>query len=74
MCRRFILLCLPLVLTLSACSTQQSWVIQLKDGRKLTSLREPEFQRKTGYYRYRNQNDRDALVQAQEVLLIERQR
>lgn len=34
---------------------------------------EPEFQRKTGYYRYENDNGRDALVQAQEVLMIERQ-
>lgn len=70
---RLSLLCLSLVFTLSSCATE-NWVIQLKDGRKLTALHEPQFQRKTGYYRYRNQNDRDALVQAGEVLLIERQR
>ena len=67
------LFCLLLQLTLTSCSSQ-SWTIQLKDGRKLTALQEPEFQRKTGYYRYRNQHDQDALVQAQEVLLIERKR
>ena len=58
---------------LSACASE-SWIIQLKDGRKLTALREPQFQTKTGYYRYQNQHDHEALVQAQEVLLIERQR
>ena len=64
---------LALSLLLASCSSQ-SWNIQLKDGRHLTALAEPEFQSKTGYYRYRNEHDRDALVQAREVLLIERQR
>jgi hypothetical protein len=64
---------LALTLLLASCGSQ-SWNIQLKDGRTLTALEEPEFQSKTGYYRYRNEHDRDALVQAREVLLIERQR
>lgn len=64
---------IALFLLLASCSSQ-SWKIQLKDGRQLTALAEPEFQSKTGYYRYRNEHDRDALVQAREVLLIERQR
>lgn len=71
--RRIALPCLSLLLLLASCASQ-SWVIQLKDGRKLTAQEEPQFQSKTGYYRYRNENGRDALVQAQEVLLIERQR
>ena len=58
---------------LSACSSE-SWKITLKDGRVLSALAEPEFQRKTGYYRYENEGGKDALVKAQEVLLIERQR
>lgn len=64
---------IALTFLLASCGSQ-SWTIQLKDGHKLTALGEPEFQAKTGYYRYRNEHDRDALVQAREVLLIERQR
>lgn len=64
---------IALTFLLASCGSQ-SWTIQLKDGRKLSALEEPEFQAKTGYYRYRNEHDRDALVQAREVLLIERQR
>jgi hypothetical protein len=69
---RFFLLCFT-ALALVSCSNQ-SWKIQLKDGRVLSALDEPQFQSKTGYYRYRNENDREAMVQAREVLLIERQR
>ncbi len=74
MLRRLLIICIPgLLLTLSSCSNQ-FWRIQLKDGRTLTAIDEPQFQSKTGYYRYRNENDREAMVQAREVLLIERQR
>ena len=62
-----------LAVLLVSCGSE-SWRITLKDGHTLTALAEPEFQRKPGYYRYENENGRDALVQAQEVLMIERQR
>jgi len=68
-CRLPVLL---LAVLLASCGSE-SWRITLKDGRSLTALAEPEFQRKTGYYRYENEAGRDALVQAREVLLIERQ-
>jgi hypothetical protein len=47
--------------------------ITLKDGREYLSNGRPQFQRKTGYYRYRNFQDRDALLRADEVLMIEEQ-
>lgn len=70
MIRRLPVLLIPLLL--ASCGSE-SWKITLKDGRTLMASAEPEFQRKTGYYRYENDNGRDALVQAQEVLMIERQ-
>ena len=71
----FMIRCLSallLAVLLASCGSE-SWKITLKDGRSLTARAEPEFQRKTGYYRYETDNGKDALVQAQEVLLIERQ-
>ena len=63
-----------LALLLSSCAQCQSWTIELKDGRRLTAREEPEFQLKTGYYRFQNEAGNEGLVQAKEVLLIERQR
>ena len=47
--------------------------ITLKDGRQFTAEGEPQLQRKTGYYRYENLEGRDALLRADEVLMIEQQ-
>jgi hypothetical protein len=68
--------CLPallLAVLLTSCGSQ-SWKITLKDGRTFTALNEPVLQRKTGYYRYEAENGRDAMLQAHEVLMIERTR
>ncbi|MDB6074213.1 MAG: hypothetical protein JWO89_1853 [Verrucomicrobiaceae bacterium] len=59
-------------LLLSSCGSTL-WKIQLKDGREFISTSEPELQKKTGYYRYKNLQGRDALLQAQEVLMVEQQ-
>ncbi|MDB6119659.1 MAG: hypothetical protein JWO08_3440 [Verrucomicrobiaceae bacterium] len=59
-------------LLLSSCGSTL-WKIQLKDGREFISKSEPELQKKTGYYRYKNLQGRDALLQAQEVLMVEQQ-
>lgn len=59
-------------LLLSGCSSPL-WKIQLKDGREFISKSKPELQTKTGYYRYKNMQGRDALLQAQEVLMVEQQ-
>ncbi|MCB1207674.1 MAG: YgdI/YgdR family lipoprotein [Verrucomicrobiales bacterium] len=48
-----------------------TYKITLKDGREFLAEGEPEYQAKTGYYRYRTFQDRDALLRADEVLLIE---
>lgn len=65
-----------LLTTLCLCSCggggSGNWRIQLKDGSEFTAISQPEYQRKTGYYRFRNANDKDALLRAEEVLHIER--
>lgn len=62
-----------LTLLLASCSSE-IWTIELKDGRRLIATSTPQFQRKTGYYQYENQHGRDALVQAEEVILITKER
>lgn len=57
---------------LGSCSSPL-WKIQLKDGREFLSRSRPELVTKTGYYRYKNLQGRDALLQAQEVLMVEEQ-
>lgn len=66
-------LTLALILTLPACSTGPTYKITLKDGREYLCQGTPEFQKKTGYYRYRTLQDRDAMLRADEVLAIEEQ-
>lgn len=69
------LLCLLApVLLLAACqSSKSTYKITLKDGREYLSNTRPEYQGKTGYYRYRTFQKRDALLRADEVLMIEEQ-
>jgi len=60
-------------LTLAGCGGgNRSYRIQLKNGSEYSATSEPEFQSKTGYYRYRNLYGKDALLRAEEVLHIER--
>jgi predicted Rossmann fold nucleotide-binding protein DprA/Smf involved in DNA uptake len=66
-------LCLLVVLSGCQSGSRISYKITLKDGREFLSNGPPEFQRKTGYYRYKTFQDRDALLRADEVLLIEEQ-
>ncbi len=61
-----------LILSLPACGSP-TYRISLKDGREFLSSGKPEYQEKTGYYQYENLHGRDALVRADEVLLIEQQ-
>ena len=60
------------VLGIASCSSPM-YSITLKDGRQLISKGKPELQTKTGYYQYENLHGRDALVRADEVLIIEQQ-
>ncbi len=54
---------------LASCASSQH-VIELRSGRELIALNEPEYQPKTGYFRYVDKNERDAMVRADEVLHI----
>lgn len=56
---------------LTSCGSNDTWRISLKDGRQFLCDGEPEYQEKTGYYRYRTFQDRDALIRADEVVQIE---
>lgn len=59
------------LLLVSSCGSGGRYRITLKDGRIFEGQGEPQFVRKTGYYRYRNFHGRDALIRAEEVLLVE---
>ena len=59
-------------LLLASCGSPH-YRITLKDGRQLTSEGEPQLQKKTGYFRYETLEGRDALVRADEVVMIEQQ-
>ena len=68
------LLSLTAVLCLMcSCRSTGSYKITLKDGRQYLCKGKPEFVSKTGYYRYKTFQDRDALLRAEEVLMIEEQ-
>ncbi len=56
---------------LSSCQSGSNHKITLKDGREFLCKGEPQFVGKTGYYRYRTFQDRDAMLRADEVLMIE---
>lgn len=63
-----------LACVLASCgSPSGSYKITLKDGRQYLCKGRPEYQGKTGYYRYRTHQDRVSLLRADEVLMIEEQ-
>ena len=61
------------LLLLSGCGTTSLWKIQVKDGHEYLAKSKPQFQAKTGYYRFKNLQGKDSLLRAEEVLLIEQQ-
>lgn len=73
---RTLCIMLPAAL-LASCSSSSgpagNYKITLKDGREYLSSNRPQYQGKTGYYRYRTFQKRDALLRADEVLMIEEQ-
>jgi hypothetical protein len=66
-------LILACISMLASCASH-SWRIVLRDGREMTAISQPVLQTKTGYYRFHNDRDRDALLREDEVLLIEQVR
>lgn len=64
---------IALALPLASCQSTGNYKITLKDGRQYLCKGCPEFQAKTGYYRYKTFQDRLSLLRADEVLMIEEQ-
>ena len=62
---------LPVVF-LCACS-HTHYRISLRDGGEIITAGKPEFISKTGYYRYRSINGKDALVRSDEVMHMQEQ-
>jgi hypothetical protein len=72
---RRLLLILP-VISLVSCSVPGMFAsttphkIKLKDGREVPCEGAPQYQEKTGYYRYRTPDKRDAVIRADDVATI----
>lgn len=60
------------LLFICACGSSETYRMTLRDGREFIAASQPQMQRKTGYYRYKTFQGRDALIRAEEVILIER--
>ncbi len=61
-----------IALLLSSCQAPHgNYKITLKDGRQFQCRGEPRFISKTGYYRYHTYQNREAMLRADEVLMIE---
>src|SRR6187455_1424547 len=56
-------------LLLVACSSTH-YKITLRDGREFMTASKPEFSPKTGYYKFRGLNDKDSLIRADEILMM----
>jgi hypothetical protein len=67
---RLIVAC-ALALTCVACTTGH-YRLTLKDGREFMTANEPQINVKTGYFRFKNLQGKDALIRADEVLLIDK--
>lgn len=62
-------LSVALSMLLASCSSNH-YKITLRDGREFLTSSRPEYSAKTGYYRFHNLSDKDALIRADEVLMI----
>lgn len=68
---KFLFLALAILATafLPSCGSHHHR-ITLRDGREFIAASQPELNRKTGYYKFRNLSEKDALLRADEVLMI----
>ena len=57
------------VLVLTTCGATH-YKITLRDGREFMTASKPEYNQKTGYYKFRGLNDKDALIRADEILMM----
>lgn len=51
----------------TSCAVSEPYKVTLIDGREFKTDSKPEFNTKTGYYKFRNISGRDALVRADEI-------
>jgi major membrane immunogen (membrane-anchored lipoprotein) len=65
---RHLAICLAALLLTTCGSTH--YKITLKDGREFMTASKPEFNEKTGYYKFRGLNEKDALIRADEILMM----
>ncbi|MFT0212665.1 YgdI/YgdR family lipoprotein [Pseudomonas sp. F1_0610] len=55
---------------LAGCSSPS--IITLNDGREIQTVDQPEYNKKTGFYEYEQQDGKEASVNKDEVLTIKR--
>jgi uncharacterized metal-binding protein len=60
---------LTLLFACAGCSSTH-YKITLRDGREFMTASKPEFNSKTGYYKFRALNDKDALIRSDEILMM----
>ncbi len=51
----------------TSCAVSDPYKVTLIDGREFKTGTRPEFNTKTGYYKFRDVSGRDALVRADEI-------
>ncbi len=68
-----LLLLLGVLLCASCGAPRAQYKVTLKDGREFMTTTKPEFSAKTGYYRFRAPNGKDALIRGDEVLMMAEQ-
>ena len=70
--RSWLLSTLLCALSLAACGTRH-YKITLRDGREFMTASKPVFSAKTGYYKFRGLNEKDGLIRADEILMMNEQ-
>lgn len=58
------------VMLCSSCSSNH-YKVTLRDGSEFMTASKPEFNKKTGYYKFRALNDKDALIRSDEIVMMQ---
>lgn len=70
---KFFRLCLPLPAAVMISCSSPHYKITLRDGREFMTASKPEYSPKTGYYRFQALSGKDALIRADEILMMNEQ-
>ncbi len=65
--------CLSVCLVVMISCSTPHYKITLRDGREYMTASKPEYSPKTGYYRFRAITGKDALIRADEILMMNEQ-